>query len=81
MNYLTYKPTVEEYNRYCPRWKKVLDLTIDAVVFIGVIWGAYVSRARDLYTSLKISKRPLRRSFFCAIIIMGKYALNFMEIL
>lgn len=39
MNYLTYKPTVEEYNRYCPRWKKVLDLTIDAVVFIGVVWG------------------------------------------
>lgn len=39
MTYFDYKPTVEEYNRYAPRWKKVLDLTIDAVVFIGVIWG------------------------------------------
>lgn len=39
MNYLTYKPTIEEYNRYCPRWKKTLDLTVYAVGFIGSIWG------------------------------------------
>lgn len=39
MNYLTYKPTAEEYNRYCPRWKKTLDLTIYAVALIGIIWG------------------------------------------
>ena len=37
MNYFTYKPTVEEYNRYCPRWKKTLDLTIYAVALIGVV--------------------------------------------
>lgn len=39
MTYFNYKPTVEEYNRYAPQWKKVLDLTIYAVAFLGVVWG------------------------------------------
>lgn len=39
MTYFNYKPTVEEYNRYAPQWKKVLDLTIYAVVFLGAVWG------------------------------------------
>lgn len=39
MNYFTYKPTVEEYNRYCPQWKKTLDLATYDAVSIGGIWG------------------------------------------